>query len=77
MRVKMTGELSRRHGVSTDATDHDIVRGDGDQQVHGGQRSGVGQVVTDRVLERGARRTSTWDGDVDGRGRGRPGHRVL
>jgi hypothetical protein len=62
MRVKVSGELSQPNGVLADATDHDTVRGDVDQQIHGGHRSGAGQVVTDSVSEGGARRTWTWTG---------------
>jgi hypothetical protein len=52
--VKVGGELGRHDNGLTGLTDHDAVRGDGDQQVHGGNRPGVGQVIVDSVSEGGA-----------------------
>jgi hypothetical protein len=54
MVIKVKGELGRRNGVLTDLTDHDTVRGDEDQQIHGGNGTGVGQVIVDRSSEGGA-----------------------
>jgi hypothetical protein len=53
MVIKVSRELRRRKGALADPTNHDAVRGDEDQQVHGGHGSGVGQVVTDGVWSEG------------------------
>jgi hypothetical protein len=51
MVIKVKGELGRRNDVSINLTDHDIIRGDEDQQIHGGNKTGVDQIIVDRSLE--------------------------
>jgi hypothetical protein len=53
MVIKVRDELGQRNDVLTDLTDHDAVRGDKDQQIHGGNGAGVGQVIVDRSSEGG------------------------